>query len=98
MSLSYDNYLSGPQNTMLRHADNCTGENTGDENGTLTPKKARRGRKRKMQTRRDDDDDDDDDDDTGNVYISFCFLQWLSLFYKKYTMKQCLKEPFVNER
>ncbi|KAJ0002123.1 hypothetical protein NQD34_001918 [Periophthalmus magnuspinnatus] len=49
------------RNTMLRHADNCTGENTGDENGT-PPKRGRRGRKRKMQSKRDDDDDDDDDD------------------------------------
>uniref|UniRef100_A0A3B3ZEX0 C2H2-type domain-containing protein n=1 Tax=Periophthalmus magnuspinnatus TaxID=409849 RepID=A0A3B3ZEX0_9GOBI len=48
------------RNTMLRHADNCTGENTGDENGT-PPKRGRRGRKRKMQSKRDDDDDDDDD-------------------------------------
>ncbi|XP_035594409.1 transcriptional repressor CTCF-like [Oncorhynchus keta] len=45
------------RNTMLRHAENCNGENTGDENGT-PPKKGRRGRKRKMRSRRDDDDDD----------------------------------------
>ncbi|KAF3686400.1 Transcriptional repressor CTCF 11-zinc finger protein CCCTC-binding factor CTCFL -like protein [Channa argus] len=51
------------RNTMLRHADNCTGDVPGDENGTPTPKKSRRGRKRKMQTRRDDDDDEDDDED-----------------------------------
>ncbi|XP_029986862.1 transcriptional repressor CTCF-like isoform X1 [Sphaeramia orbicularis] len=50
------------RNTMLRHAENCTGETTvGEENGT--PKKGRRGRKRKMQSRRDDDDDDDTEDD-----------------------------------
>uniref|UniRef100_A0A3Q4BLX5 C2H2-type domain-containing protein n=1 Tax=Mola mola TaxID=94237 RepID=A0A3Q4BLX5_MOLML len=52
------------RNTMLRHAENCMGEVTEEENGTPTPKKSRRGRKRKMQTRKDDDDDDDDDDDT----------------------------------
>ncbi|XP_041841684.1 transcriptional repressor CTCF-like [Melanotaenia boesemani] len=51
------------RNTMLRHAENCMGEVAGDENGTPTPKKGRRGRKRKMQTRRHDDDDDDDDED-----------------------------------
>ncbi|KAF7660592.1 hypothetical protein LDENG_00279270 [Lucifuga dentata] len=45
------------RNTMLRHADNCTGEVTGEENGA-TPKRGRRGRKRKMQSRKDDDDDD----------------------------------------
>lgn len=45
------------QNTMLRHAENCTGD-VEDENGTPTPKKGRRGRKRKMQSRKDDDDDD----------------------------------------
>lgn len=67
MSTSCANCLSGSQNTMLRHADNCTGDTTGDENGTPAPKKARRGRKRKMQTRR--DSDDDDDDDTGNVFV-----------------------------
>lgn len=59
------------RNTMLRHAENCTGENEGDENEG-SPKKGRRGRKRKMQSRRDDDDDDteaeledaeDDEDD-----------------------------------
>lgn len=46
------------RNTMLRHAENCTGETVGDENEG-SPKKGRRGRKRKMQSRRDDDDDDD---------------------------------------
>uniref|UniRef100_A0AAZ1WZC1 C2H2-type domain-containing protein n=1 Tax=Oreochromis aureus TaxID=47969 RepID=A0AAZ1WZC1_OREAU len=46
------------RNTMLRHADNCTGDATLEENGTPPPKKGRRGRKRKMQSRRDDDDDD----------------------------------------
>ncbi|KAK7913071.1 hypothetical protein WMY93_013282 [Mugilogobius chulae] len=47
------------RNTMLRHAENCNGENEGDENGT-PPRKGRRGRKRKMQSKREDDDDDDD--------------------------------------
>ncbi len=60
-----DVHVCAPQNTMLRHAENCTGEVNDDENGTPTPKKGRRGRKRKMQARR--DDDDDDDDDTGTV-------------------------------
>ncbi|CAJ1049164.1 transcriptional repressor CTCF-like [Xyrichtys novacula] len=46
------------RNTMLRHAENCTGEAVGEENGSPTPKKGRRGRKRKMQSRRDDGDDD----------------------------------------
>lgn len=49
---------------MLRHAENCMGD-VEDENGTPTPKKGRRGRKRKMQSRKDDDDDDDDDDTGG---------------------------------
>lgn len=53
-----------PQNTMLRHADSCTGDASLEENGTPPPKKGRRGRKRKMQSRR----DDDDDDDTGLVH------------------------------
>lgn len=45
---------------MLRHAENCTGEAVGEENGapSPSPKKGRRGRKRKMQSRREDDDDD----------------------------------------
>ncbi|XP_015254853.1 PREDICTED: transcriptional repressor CTCF-like [Cyprinodon variegatus] len=47
------------RNTMLRHFENCMGEAGGDENGSPSPKKGRRGRKRKMQSRRDDDDDDD---------------------------------------
>ncbi|XP_034045565.1 LOW QUALITY PROTEIN: transcriptional repressor CTCF-like [Thalassophryne amazonica] len=50
------------RNTMLRHAENCTGEVIGEENGTPS-KRGRRGRKRKMQSRRDGEDDDDDDDD-----------------------------------
>ena len=54
-----------PQNTMLRHTENCTGEDV-EENGS-PPKKSRRGRKRKMQARK---DDDDDDDDTGIVFCS----------------------------
>ena len=53
---------------MLRHAENCNGENTGDENGT-PPKKDRRGRKRKMRSRR-----DDDDDDTGTTKSQFTLL------------------------
>lgn len=48
--------VCAPQNTMLRHTDNCTGEVEEDENGTPAPKKARRGRKRKMQARRDEGD------------------------------------------
>uniref|UniRef100_A0A3B3CZT3 Transcriptional repressor CTCF n=1 Tax=Oryzias melastigma TaxID=30732 RepID=A0A3B3CZT3_ORYME len=55
------------RNTMLRHAEGCTGEASGDENGAPTPKKGRRGRKRRMQARRDDDDDDDDDEDDDNT-------------------------------
>lgn len=54
-------FVCAPQNTMLRHTENCSGE-IEEENGTPAPKKARRGRKRKMQTRR-------DDDDTGIVYV-----------------------------
>lgn len=48
------------RNTMLRHAENCTGEAVGEENGapSPSPKKGRRGRKRKMQSRREDGDDD----------------------------------------
>lgn len=52
-----------PQNTMLRHTESCTGEIT-EENGTPTPKKGRRGRKRKMLARK-------DDDDTGILYVDF---------------------------
>lgn len=52
---------------MLRHTESCTGEVV-EENGTPTPKKGRRGRKRKMQAKK---DDDDDEDDTGIVNISF---------------------------
>ncbi|XP_044050752.1 transcriptional repressor CTCF-like [Siniperca chuatsi] len=48
------------RNTMLRHTDNCTGEAV-EENGTPTPKKARRGRKRKMLARRGDGDDTEDE-------------------------------------
>lgn len=64
------------QNTMLRHAEGCTGEASGDENGTPTPKKGRRGRKRKMQARRDDydDDDEDDEDDDDNTGIFFVVI------------------------
>ncbi|XP_070759992.1 transcriptional repressor CTCF-like [Enoplosus armatus] len=47
------------RNTMLRHTDSCTGE-VAEENGTPTPKKARRGRKRKMLARRDDDDTEEE--------------------------------------
>lgn len=67
MSLRIDCYVCAPQNTMLRHAENCNGEIADEENGTPTPKKGRRGRKRKMQTRR-----NDDDDDTGTVYVCLC--------------------------
>ena len=57
--------VSAPQNTMLRHAENCMGEIIGEENGTPTPtKKGRRGRKRKMQAKR----DDDDEDNTGMIF------------------------------
>lgn len=57
--------MCGPQNTMLRHSENCTGEVIEEEeNGTPAPKKARRGRKRKMQARK------DDSDDTGIVYVA----------------------------
>lgn len=41
---------------MARHAENCTGEVEDTENGAPTPKKGRRGRKRKMRSRRDEDD------------------------------------------
>lgn len=67
MSRSGDDYDCAPQNTMLRHAENCIGEVAEEENGTPTPKKGRRGRKRKMQARK-----DDDDDDTGTLYVCFC--------------------------
>lgn len=64
---------------MLRHAENCMGEAAGDENGTPSPKKGRRGRKRKMQSRRDDDDDDDNDEDnTGILNINYCAHIWCS--------------------
>ncbi|XP_006780118.1 transcriptional repressor CTCF-like [Neolamprologus brichardi] len=55
------------RNTMLRHADSCTGDASLEENGTPPPKKGRRGRKRKMQSRRDDDDDDDTEGDLDEV-------------------------------
>lgn len=41
---------------MARHSENCNGEVEEFENGAATPKKGRRGRKRKMRTRRDEDD------------------------------------------
>lgn len=41
---------------MARHSENCNGELGDAENGALTPKKGRRGRKRKMRSRRDEDD------------------------------------------
>lgn len=41
---------------MARHAENCSGEVEDAENGAPTPKKGRRGRKRKMRSRRDEDD------------------------------------------
>uniref|UniRef100_A0A3B4ZG88 Transcriptional repressor CTCF n=1 Tax=Stegastes partitus TaxID=144197 RepID=A0A3B4ZG88_9TELE len=37
------------RNTMARHAENCSGEMEDAENGAPTPKKGRRGRKRKMR-------------------------------------------------
>lgn len=44
---------------MARHAENCSGLESGDgENGAPT-KRGRGGRKRKMRSRKDDDDDDD---------------------------------------
>lgn len=50
-------YYSPPQNTMARHAENCSGMEGGDgENGAPT-KRGRGGRKRKMRSRKDDDDD-----------------------------------------
>ncbi|KAG7231012.1 hypothetical protein INR49_025041 [Caranx melampygus] len=48
------------QNTMARHAENCSGEVEDAENGAPTPKRGRRGRKRKMRSRRDDDDSEED--------------------------------------
>ncbi|XP_067356656.1 transcriptional repressor CTCF [Channa argus] len=48
------------RNTMARHAENCSGELDDAENGAPTPKKGRRGRKRKMRSRRDDDDSEED--------------------------------------
>ncbi|XP_072321991.1 transcriptional repressor CTCF-like [Eucyclogobius newberryi] len=50
------------RNTMIRHAENCNGEITADENGT-PPRKGRRGRKRKMQSKKDDDDDEEEEED-----------------------------------
>ncbi|XP_072236592.1 transcriptional repressor CTCF-like [Leuresthes tenuis] len=55
------------RNTMLRHAENCMGEDAGDENGTSTPKKGRRGRKRKMQSRMDDDDEEEEEEDIEDI-------------------------------
>ncbi|XP_065812778.1 transcriptional repressor CTCF isoform X1 [Labrus bergylta] len=48
------------RNTMARHSENCNGEVDETENGAETPKKGRRGRKRKMRSRRDDDDSEED--------------------------------------
>ncbi|XP_028286971.1 transcriptional repressor CTCF isoform X1 [Parambassis ranga] len=48
------------RNTMARHSENCNGELGDAENGALTPKKGRRGRKRKMRSRRDEDDSEDE--------------------------------------
>uniref|UniRef100_A0A667WGU8 CCCTC-binding factor n=1 Tax=Myripristis murdjan TaxID=586833 RepID=A0A667WGU8_9TELE len=44
------------RNTMLRHTENCTGEDIGEENESPA-KRGRRGRKKKMRSRKDDDDD-----------------------------------------
>lgn len=41
---------------MARHSENCSGEVDDAENGGLSPKKARRGRKKKMRSKRDEDD------------------------------------------
>jgi len=80
--------VGAPQNTMLRHAENCNGEDAGDENGTSIPKKGRRGRKRKMQSRMDDDDEEeeediedveDDDENTGVVDIRIWYGMYKSL-------------------
>lgn len=45
------------QNTMARHADNCTGpDGVEGENGG-EPKKGKRGRKRKMRSKKEDSSD-----------------------------------------
>ncbi|KAL4613670.1 transcriptional repressor CTCF-like, partial [Arapaima gigas] len=47
------------RNTMVRHAENCSGPDSANGENGAPPRKARGGRKRKMRSRRDDDDDDD---------------------------------------
>lgn len=44
------------QNTMARHAENCTGQDTGENENGAPPRRGR-GRKKKMRSRKDDDDD-----------------------------------------
>uniref|UniRef100_A0A3Q3EHN2 Transcriptional repressor CTCF n=1 Tax=Labrus bergylta TaxID=56723 RepID=A0A3Q3EHN2_9LABR len=58
------------RNTMARHSENCNGEVDETENGAETPKKGRRGRKRKMRSRRDDDDSDDEEEVEGEEEAS----------------------------
>lgn len=41
---------------MVRHAESCSGEVEDAENGATTPKKGRRGRKRKMRSRKGEED------------------------------------------
>ncbi|XP_037539160.1 transcriptional repressor CTCF [Nematolebias whitei] len=48
------------RNTMVRHSENCSGEVEDAENGGVSPKKGRRGRKKKMRSRRDEDDSEED--------------------------------------
>lgn len=55
---------------MARHAENCGGEVEDAENGAPTPKKGRRGRKRKMRSRKDEDDSGKNLRSDGNVGIS----------------------------
>ena len=50
-------FYSTEQNTMARHADNCSGLDGGEgENGGET-KKGKRGRKRKMRSKKEDSSD-----------------------------------------
>ncbi|XP_038662714.1 transcriptional repressor CTCF isoform X5 [Scyliorhinus canicula] len=50
------------QNTMTKHAENCSGPG-GDEGDTIERKKSKgRGRKRKMQSKKGDSTDSDDED------------------------------------
>lgn len=63
---------------MARHAENCGGEVEDAENGTPTPKKGRRGRKRKMRSRKDEDDSGKNLRSDGNVGISLSAVIHLS--------------------